>query len=110
MSLLNLLLVSSRLDGRHRCRLLQPGGVPLGSCEYRAVFQQRPLPYHLRDQPQFVHVRDKYIYFKVTFCRLGLAMVQLMIQFQWTEFSLIYTVNTQDSKCDYLQQDLEVSR
>jgi hypothetical protein len=41
---------------------------------------------------------------------LGLAMVQLMIQFQWTEFSLIYTVNTQDSKCDYLQQDLEVSR
>lgn len=31
-----------------------------------------------------------------------------MMQYEWRQFALIYTLDSEQRKCDFLQQDLEV--
>ncbi|KAI1707073.1 receptor family ligand binding region domain-containing protein [Ditylenchus destructor] len=38
---------------------------------------------------------------------LGLAVRALLVQYNWTEFALLYTLDEEQRKCDFLQQDLE---
>ncbi|KAI1695986.1 receptor family ligand binding region domain-containing protein [Ditylenchus destructor] len=38
---------------------------------------------------------------------LGQAVRSLLVQYNWTEFALLYTLDTEQRKCDFLQQDIE---
>uniref|UniRef100_A0A914YPU6 Guanylate cyclase n=1 Tax=Panagrolaimus superbus TaxID=310955 RepID=A0A914YPU6_9BILA len=38
---------------------------------------------------------------------LGQAVIEIMIEYGWSEFALIYTLDSEQRKCDFLQQDLE---
>uniref|UniRef100_A0A915DUQ2 Guanylate cyclase n=1 Tax=Ditylenchus dipsaci TaxID=166011 RepID=A0A915DUQ2_9BILA len=40
---------------------------------------------------------------------LGIAIRELLFQYEWKEFALIYTLDVEQRKCDYLQQDLETA-
>uniref|UniRef100_A0AC34GQZ3 Guanylate cyclase n=1 Tax=Panagrolaimus sp. ES5 TaxID=591445 RepID=A0AC34GQZ3_9BILA len=38
---------------------------------------------------------------------LGQAVIEIMMEYGWSEFALIYTLDSEQRKCDFLQQDLE---
>ncbi|KAK0410045.1 hypothetical protein QR680_004912 [Steinernema hermaphroditum] len=38
---------------------------------------------------------------------LGLAIREVMLEYEWKEFALVYTMDKVQRKCDFLQQDLE---
>ncbi|KAI1732679.1 receptor family ligand binding region domain-containing protein [Ditylenchus destructor] len=39
---------------------------------------------------------------------LGLAVHSLLVEYEWKEIGVMYTIDAENGKCDFMQQDLEV--